>query len=139
MFGFLLCFASTSAGTVLHYLFDIQAPHPLISIPKLFGLPGGLMLTVGCAWLMKLKLQADKNLGAAQAWNGEIAFVLLLGLTGATGLALYAAGGTHLLAPMLALHLATVLTFFLSMPYSKMVHGFFRFAALIRDAQIKQP
>ncbi len=38
---------------------------------------------------------------------------------------------------MLALHLGAVLSFFLLMPYSKMVHGFFRLAALTRDAQDK--
>ncbi len=32
---------------------------------------------------------------------------------------------------------AAVLAFFLLTPYSKMVHGFYRFAALIRDAQIR--
>jgi citrate/tricarballylate utilization protein len=36
---------------------------------------------------------------------------------------------------MLAVHLGCVLTLFLMMPYSKMVHGFFRLAALTRDAQ----
>jgi citrate/tricarballylate utilization protein len=31
--------------------------------------------------------------------------------------------------------LGAVLTFFLITPYSKMVHGFYRLAALVRDAQ----
>ena len=38
---------------------------------------------------------------------------------------------------ILALHLGAVLGFFLLMPYSKMAHGFYRLAALIRDAQRK--
>ncbi|MDG1115632.1 MAG: tricarballylate utilization 4Fe-4S protein TcuB [Flavimaricola sp.] len=137
MYGFLLCFASTSSGTVLHYGFGLEAPYGLFSLPKLLGVPGGLLLTIGAGWLIRLKLQSDRDLGAASAWGGEVAFVLLLGLTGLTGLALYATTGTALVGPLLAIHLGTVLTFFLTTPYSKMVHGFYRLAALIRDAQVR--
>ena len=35
MYGFLLCFASTVSGTILHYLFSMPAPYGLISIPKI--------------------------------------------------------------------------------------------------------
>lgn len=137
MYGFLLCFASTSSGTVLHYGFGLEAPYGLFSLPKLLGVPGGFLLTIGAGWLIRLKLQSDRDLGAASAWGGEVAFVLLLGLTGLTGLALYVATGTALVGPLLAIHLGTVLTFFLTTPYSKMVHGFYRLAALIRDAQVR--
>jgi citrate/tricarballylate utilization protein len=66
-----------------------------------------------------------------------MAFVVLLGATGATGLALYAATGTGTVPVLLAVHLGVVLAFFLLAPYSKMVHGFYRLAALVRDAQIR--
>lgn len=133
--GFMLCFASTSSGTVMHYGLGMEAPYGLFSVPKLLGLPGGLLLTIGCAGLIALKLKADPALGAEKAWGGEMAFVLLLGLTGLTGLMLYAATGTGAVQPLLALHLGAVLAFFVTTPYSKMAHGFFRSAALIRDAQ----
>ena len=135
MYGFLLCFASTSSGTVLHYGFGLEAPYGFFSLPKLLGIPGGIMLSIGAIWLIALKLRAEPALGAASAWGGDIAFVLLLGLTGFTGLLLNASTGTALVGPMLAVHLGAVLTFFLTAPYSKMVHGFYRLAALIRDAQ----
>jgi citrate/tricarballylate utilization protein len=135
MYGFLLCFASTSSGTVLHYVLGLEAPYGFFSLPKLLGVPGGIMLAIGAGWLIVLKLQSDRALGAANAWGGEVAFVLLLGLTGFTGLMLYAVTGSMLVGPMLAIHLGTVLAFFLTTPYSKMVHGFYRLAALIRDAQ----
>ncbi len=135
--GFLLCFAATSSGTILHYAFDRPAPYGLISLPKLLGVPGGVLLTIGALAMAKLKLRANRTLGAVSAWGGEMAFVLLLAATGASGLALYAATGTALVAPLLALHLGSVLTLFLTMPYSKMVHGAYRLAALVRDAQRK--
>ena len=135
MYGFLLCFAATSSGTVLHYLFGMEAPYSFFSLPKLLGVPGGILMTIGAAWLIALKLKSEPALGAARAWGGEIGFILVLGLTGLTGLMLYAATGTALVQPLLAIHLGTVLTFFVTTPYSKMAHGFYRLAALIRDAQ----
>ncbi len=137
MYGFLLCFASTSSGTVLHYVFGMEAPYGFVSLPKLLGVPGGIALSIGAAWLIVLKQQADAKLGSEKAWGGEVAFILLLGLTGFTGLLLYAATGTSLVGALLAIHLGAVLTLFVTTPYSKMVHGFYRLAALVRDAQTK--
>jgi citrate/tricarballylate utilization protein len=134
LYGFLLCFAATTAGTIMHYGFDLRAPYGLFSLPKLFGIPGGILLCLGTAGLAHLKLKADKNLGAPSVWGGEMAFVLLLFSVGATGLLLDAASGTGAVAWLLPLHLGTVLTFFLLTPFSKMAHGFYRLAALTRDA-----
>jgi citrate/tricarballylate utilization protein len=101
--------------------------------------PGGILLTVGCAGLAWLKTRADPALGAARVWGGEMAFVLLLGATGATGLALYAATGTAAVLTLLAIHLGTVLAFFLILPFSKMVHGFYRFATLVVEEEKRRP
>ena len=135
LWGFLLCFAATTSGTILHYVFDVPAPYGLVSLPKLLGVPGGVLLTLGTFTLARLKMQADPALGDTRVWGGEMAFTLVLGLTGLTGLALYGATGTALVPALLALHLGAVLTFFVTLPWSKMAHGFYRFAALIRDAQ----
>jgi citrate/tricarballylate utilization protein len=134
MYGFLLCFASTASGTVMHYLFDLYAPYPLWSFPKLFGVSGGLLMTYGAAWMVMLKLKSDSELGASGSWAGEMGFVLLLGFVGLSGLALYAFGQTAAMPTLLALHLGGVLAFFLITPFSKMAHGFYRLAALLRDA-----
>jgi len=135
LYGFLFCFASTASATLLHYLADWPAPYPLLSLPKLLGIPGGLLLTIGALGLAFLKLKADKALDATATWSGDMAFILLLAATGLTGLTLYAATDTALDQTLLALHLGTVLTFFLTTPYSKMAHGFYRLAAMVRDAQ----
>lgn len=134
LWGFVMCFGSTASGTVLHYLFNAPAPYGLLSLPKLLGVPGGLLMCLGCLGLIRLKLKADRALGAARIWGGEMAFVVLLFLVGASGLALYATTSTALVALLLPVHLATVLTFFLLTPYSKMAHGFYRLAALAKDA-----
>ncbi|MBF9033056.1 tricarballylate utilization 4Fe-4S protein TcuB [Rhodobacterales bacterium HKCCE2091] len=138
LWGFLLCFASTASGTVLHYGFGLEAPYGFWSLPKLLGVPGGVLLVIGCSGLAWLKTQADASLGAVFAWGGEMAFVLLLGLTGLTGLALYASASTTALPVLLAIHLGTVLAFFLLLPFSKMTHAFYRLAALTADASARR-
>jgi citrate/tricarballylate utilization protein len=84
------------------------------------------------AWL---KHHSDRSLGDAKAWGGETGFTLLLGFVGLSGLVLYAGGQSVLMPTLLALHLGAVMAFFVLMPFTKMVHGFYRLAALVRDAQ----
>lgn len=136
MYGFLLCFMSTSVATLYHYVFGWQAPYPFLSLPKLFGVTGGVLLSAGCAALWYLKSRSAPELGAAHRKAGEYAFIGLLFLVSTTGLLLYFFKGTTLAGGWLIIHLAFVATFFVSIPYSKMSHGFFRMAALCREAQI---
>ena len=133
MYGFLLCFLSTSSATLMHYFLNMPAPYGPLSLPKILGVPGGLMMTIGAAWLAMLKLNADKRLGDTKAWGGEMAFVLLLFLIAVTGLALYWLGSTSLLPALLAIHLGAVLSFFILTPYTKMAHGFYRLTALCQE------
>jgi len=138
MYGFLLCFASTSVATLYHYVFGWVAPYAFLSLPKLFGVTGGLLLSAGTLGLLVLKMQSDRKLGSIERRVGEYAFVVLLFLVSTSGLVLYWSAGSSLASGSLILHLAFIAVFFVSMPYSKMVHGFFRLAALCREAQIQR-
>ena len=138
MYGFLLCFMSTSIGTLYHYAFDWVAPYPLFSLPKLLGVVGGVLLSSGTAVLIALKRKASVDLGSTQRITGEYMFVTLLFFVSTTGLLLYVSSGTSLASFWLANHLSFIATFFITTPYSKMVHGFFRLAALCREAQIQR-
>ncbi|MDY7073950.1 hypothetical protein PshuTeo2_41070 [Pseudomonas hunanensis] len=40
-YGFLLCFAATLVATAYHYVLDLQAPYPVLSLPVLLGTVGG--------------------------------------------------------------------------------------------------
>ena len=137
MYGFLLCFLSTSSGTLLHYVFDQPAPYTFWSLPKLFGVPGGILMVIGTLALAALKLRADRHLGAEAVWGGEMAFVMLLFFVAATGLALYWLGGTSVMPLLLMLHLGSVLSFFILTPYTKMAHAPYRLAALAAEASRK--
>lgn len=132
--GFLLCFAATCAATFLHYAMGLRAPYGPLSLPKLLGLPGGVLLCLGTAWLLALRRRAQADLVAQAAEPGALGFIWLLFVVAASGLALYAARGSLLATPLLIGHLGAVLAFFLTLPYSKMVHGAYRIAALAAEA-----
>ncbi len=133
LWGFMMCFAATSVATLMHYGMNWPAPYGFWTPPKLLGVPGGILLCLGSGALMALKLRADPALGATRVWGGEMGFTALLFFVSASGLVLYAATGTAAVPALLAVHLGAVLAFFLLIPYSKMVHGFYRFAALMAD------
>ena len=61
-------------------------------------------------------------------------------LVAASGLALWAARNSDWLPQVLALHLGSVMALFVTLPYGKMVHGFFRWLALVRHSvEQRQP
>ena len=131
-YGFLACFASTCVATVLHYAFAMRAPYPLASLPVLLGVAGGAGLVAGPIGLFVLGLRRDPERGHPTQGAMNLAFLLLLFTVGSTGLALLALRETRAMGLALALHLGSVLAFFLAMPYGKFVHGLYRFAALVR-------
>ncbi|GFE63230.1 tricarballylate utilization 4Fe-4S protein TcuB [Litoreibacter roseus] len=133
MYGFLLCFASTSTGTLFHYVLDWQAPYPWWTPVKIFGVLGGIGIVVGPIGLLREKGRRDEAITTSNNGLGE-AFLWSLILLGATGLLLTALRDTSAMGLLLAVHLGVVFAFFVTMPYGKFVHGLYRFAALMRHA-----
>ena len=139
-YGFMLCFAATSLGTVYHYVFGWVAPYDLPSLPKVLGAVGGLMLMWGTAALFVLKWRRHPLHGDAAQAPMDYGFIALLFLTSLTGLLLWWLRGTDALALMLAVHLGVVMALFATLPYGKFAHGVFRSAALLRYAvERRQP
>lgn len=139
-YGFMLCFAATSVGTLYHYVFGWVAPYELPSLPKLLGAVGGLSLMLGTAGLWQLNRKRHPLHGDAQQKPMDLGFIALLFLVSSSGLALWLARGTPALALLLCLHLATVMALFATLPYGKFAHGVFRSAALLRHhAERREP
>ena len=133
-YGFMLCFASTSLGTLYHYLLGREAPYGYFELPVILGTVGGVMLCVGTAGLWREKRRMDP---ATKSWTSlgmDYAFIWLLFWVSATGLILLAVRHTGFMGLALAIHLGVVYGFFAILPFSKFVHGLYRSAALLAYA-----
>jgi citrate/tricarballylate utilization protein len=131
-YGFMLCFAATSVATLYHYAFGWKAPYGFWSLPVLLGTAGGVGLLIGPAGLIWLRRRRDALLVDPSQDGMDLAFLALLVLVSASGLALLALRETRAMGILLAAHLGAVLALFLSLPYGKFVHALYRFAALTR-------
>lgn len=133
-YGFLLCFASTTSGFVFHSVMGWPAPYSLFSLPVVLGTLGGIGLLAGTAGFFALKLTGNPAPSARGLLGMDVAMLALLALAAASGLLLLALRSTGAMGVALAVHLGVILALFLVMPYSKMVHGVYRGAALLRNA-----
>jgi citrate/tricarballylate utilization protein len=133
-YGFLLCFAATCTGFIDHTFLNRPAPYPLLSLPVGLGTVGGILLIVGTIGLIAMRFADDPVPNVARLRGGDVALLMLLALIAFTGLALLAVRATGAMGLAMSIHLGFVLAFFLMLPYSKMVHGVYRAAALLRRA-----
>jgi citrate/tricarballylate utilization protein len=139
-YGFLLCFAATCAGTVLHYIGGRHAPYGMASLPVVLGTIGGIGLLIGPAGLLWIKWKTDPQLVDEKQRGMDVGFLVLLFLTSLTGFLLLLWRETPAMGITLAVHLGVVMGLFVTMPYGKFVHAIYRFAALVRFAlESKRP
>jgi citrate/tricarballylate utilization protein len=140
--GFLACAGATVAAAASQDIAGDPPPYPVLSAPVLLGIAGGGGLVVGCAGLLLLRRQAAKIARAHPADAGRedpalarrgyalLAALLLLAVSGLLTLVLR---DTAAFAPVLVVHLATVVACFAIAPYTKFMHVVYRFLALVQD------
>jgi citrate/tricarballylate utilization protein len=133
-YGFLLCLASTTTALFYEHVLGLLAPYPYLSIPVVLGTLGGLGMLVGTVGLVWIKVKSDAGPAAKAFLGADYALLALLFLSAATGLLLLVLRDTSAMGILLSLHLGVILSFFLTLPYSKFVHGIYRSAALLRNA-----
>jgi len=131
--GFALCLASTTVAALYHAA-GWEAPHAYASVPVVLGAAGGLGLVCGPLALLLLRARRDEALGDPSQRGLDQSLLVLLLITAATGLALLVLRHTAAMGPLLVLHLGAVLAFFVTIPYSKFVHGFYRVLSLVWSA-----
>jgi citrate/tricarballylate utilization protein len=133
-YGFLFDLASTTVAAIYHHGFLWEAPYPLLSLPVVLGTVGGIMLMIGTAGLLYLKWKADRIPGTTTMMQMDVSFILILFLTGLTGMLLLILRETAAMGTLLAIHLGVVAAFFIMIPYGKLAHVVYRYAALVRNA-----
>jgi citrate/tricarballylate utilization protein len=131
-YGFMLCFAATCVATIYHYGFGWEAPYAFSSLPVLLGTAGGMGLLIGPAGLLWLKAKRDPVLTGTKQNGMDAGFLMLLWLSGASGLLLLALRESSAMGILLGIHLAIIMALFVTLPYGKFVHAVYRFAALLR-------
>ena len=131
-YGFLFCFIATSLAAFYHHFFFLFAPYDITQLPKLFGTIGGILLCIGTLGLFFIKLGADKNIIDEETVAMDYVFILMLFIVSLSGLVLMFLRESAMLSYVLWFHLSTVLVFFILIPYSKFVHMFYRFIALLK-------
>jgi citrate/tricarballylate utilization protein len=133
-YGFMLCFAATSVATIYHYVFGWEAPYGYTSLPVILGTVGGIGLLIGPVGLFYLNKRRSPLHGDKAQQPMDRGFIALLFWTSLTGLALLVWRDTSAMALLLAIHLGVVMALFLTMPYGKFAHGFYRCAALLKNS-----
>jgi citrate/tricarballylate utilization protein len=139
-YGFLLCFAATSVATAYHYFLGWPAPYPVLSVPKMLGIVGGIGLVVGTIGLFALNVRRHPLQQDTSQRTMDRGFIALLFLTAASGLVLMMVKGTAALPVTLCIHLGAVMALFLTLPYGKFAHAVYRSTALLKWAvERRQP
>jgi citrate/tricarballylate utilization protein len=132
--GFVLTFASTSVAALYHTVFGWEAPYAYGSAPVVLGTLGGVGLMAGPMGQWWLRRRRDPALSDPAQTGMDDALLLLLWLTSVTGLLVLLFRTHNLMGALLLVHLGVVLALFVSLPYGKFVHGFYRLLALVYDA-----
>jgi citrate/tricarballylate utilization protein len=133
-YGFLLCFAATCVGFYYDSFLGLQAPYHLLSVPVVLGSVGGVLLLIGTAGMFAMRLVGDAAVSPRELLGADVAMLMQLALAALTGLVLLALRGTGAMGVALAVHLGVILSLFVTLPYSRMVHGVYRSLALVRRA-----
>lgn len=134
-YGFMLCLASTTVAAFHDHFLHLAAPYPILSWPVALGTVGGVAILIGAGGLLLLKTKMDRAPSAPRTLGMDVGLLALLFLTSLTGLLLLLLRATPLMGVLLVLHLGVVAGLFITMPFGKLVHMVYRYAALVRNAE----
>ena len=134
LYGFLACFAATIVAAFYDNILGRRAPYAFTSVPVMLGTLGGLAIVAGGVGLLALIARRDPAMTDPPQRRRDISFTVLLLLVALSGLLLLLLRSSAAMGMLLSVHLGLVLGLFVTMPYGKFVHGFYRVAALIRYA-----
>lgn len=133
MYGFGLCIVSTVSAGVLQDIVGHAPPYPVLSVPVVTGVIGGLGMVIGCTALLLLKRRSSATTSVATMTVKDYGLLAALGFLAVSGLAVLVVRDTRAFPVVYLAHMTAVVLAFAVAPYSKLVHLVFRFLALVRD------
>ena len=137
MYGFLLDLLSTASAFVEQDFLGIYPPYPILSVPVISGLAGGLMIIVGATLFLYYDSGGSNPRGKKMESMDRI-FLITLFMVSATGIVLFAMRSTALMGLFLLIHLSFVGLLFISAPYGKFIHLVYRYLSIARYHQEKR-
>jgi citrate/tricarballylate utilization protein len=133
--GVLLDLVSTTLAAIYTHFLDSESPFTYLHPVVIFGAVGGVLIVIGGAGLIWLKLRSEKDPAEPSMLSIDNVFLTLLLTTALTGLFLLVLRETAAMGSLLIIHLAIVALLFLTLPYGKFAHVAYRYAALIKNAR----
>ena len=135
LWGFLGALATTTLLGILMDVFGVKTPLPQLHPVKLLGNVSAVLLAVGLIWLVAKRVGDEATAGRSRAYDwfllGLIVLVVFSGI-GAELLRLYQAPASLSLGAYV-LHLGTILSLFLTFPFSKFAHALYRTLAMAHE------
>jgi citrate/tricarballylate utilization protein len=132
-YGFALAFVSTTIAAIEQEIFGNLPPYPILSLPVLTGVAGGVAMIVGCSALMWMKARSDNRPSTEVMMSMDFAFLAILNLSSITGMLVLIFREEAIMGTLLIVHLGICGGLYITAPYSKFAHVVYRFAALIRN------
>jgi quinone-modifying oxidoreductase subunit QmoC len=134
LWGFLGALATTTLLGILMDVFGVKTPLPQVHLVKLLGNLSAVLLTVGIVWLVVNRLSDGESAGRSRAFDTFLLALIVLVIFSGVGAEL---GRLALPVPaalaIYVLHLGTVLSLFLTFPFSKFAHAAYRTLAMAHE------
>lgn len=133
LYGFVLTFVSTTSAGILQNVLGQYPPYPYFSVPVVTGTVGGVLATIGCVILLRLKTRADAFQTTPSMSRADRGLIWALLILMVSGLVVLGTRTVVLFAPVLVLHLAAVIMAYVLAPYTKFFHWTYRVLAMYKD------
>ncbi len=132
--GFIGALITTTLVVIALYGFGTELPLPQLHPFKILGNISAVLLVVGAVWLLLNRLTNEGAAGTSRAFdNFFLALIVMLVFTGvAVELGRYIFPVPLALA-LYVLHLGTILSLFLTFPFSKFAHALYRTLAMAHE------
>ena len=130
-YGFILAIISTSTAAIYQQVLGVLPPYPIISVPVLFGIAGGICMLIGTFAFFFYERREDIRPIIKRMATLDFAFLTCLIAVNITGFLTLIFRATSLMGVIFTVHMGFVLLLFITAPFGKFVHFTYRYVALV--------
>jgi citrate/tricarballylate utilization protein len=132
LFGFIITFISTLIAAFMGHILNISPPYSFTSLAVIFGTIGGVLMILGLTGLLYLRTKMDRIPYSENINSMDINLIMILLMSVLTGFLVLLFRSTIFMPILFIIHLSTVITFFIMLPFSKLQHAIFRYASIYK-------